>query len=79
MYVSGVQDLQTLVNAFVTEMKIIILDFKGLFKVTQGRTKFLSTSEDASEIVVSYCSVLISFFRQSLCLSQEFKGNIEVF
>lgn len=79
MNICWVQNLETVLNGFIAEMKVVVLDFKGFFKITQSWSKLLCSSEDASEVIVSDSSVLVSLVRQGLCLSQQLQGNVEVF
>lgn len=60
-------------------MKVVILNFESFFQIGQGRSEFLSASENASEVVIGDSSVSISLFSKHLSLAKEFKSNIEVF
>ena len=60
--VARVRDLQAVVNGLLAEMQVVILDFEGFFQVRKRATELFSSSEDASEIVISNGSVSGSTF-----------------
>ena len=62
MDISWIQNLEAIIDAFSTEMQIVVFNFKSFLKITKCRSKFLGTSENASEVIVSYCSVFVTFF-----------------
>ena len=62
MNISWVQNLEAIIDALSAEVQIVVFNFKSLLKITKCRSKFLGTSENASEVIVSYCSVFVSFF-----------------
>jgi hypothetical protein len=62
MDISWVQNLEAIIDTLSAEMQIVVFNFKGLLKIAKCRSKFLGTSENASEVIVSYCSVFVTFF-----------------
>ena len=79
MNISGVQDLQALLYRLLTEVQVVVLNLQCLLQVAECRSELLSPSENAGEIVVSNCPVLVSFVGESLGLSEQLKGHVEVF
>ena len=77
--VTWVRDLQTVVNCLFTEMQIVVLDLKSLFKIGESASKFLCTSENACKVIVRYGTVSVAFFRETNCLMEQFQRNLEVF
>jgi hypothetical protein len=59
-------------------VQVVILDFQSLFQIREGRPELFCSSENACEIIVCNCPVLVAFFGKSFSFSEEFKGNIEV-
>ena len=62
MNIGWIEHLEAVIDALSTEMKVIILDLKSFLEVAEGRSELFSTSENAGEVIVSYCSVFVSFF-----------------
>lgn len=79
MDISWVQNLKTLFNGLITEMKVVVFYLKCLFQITQSRSKFLCSSENASKVVICDSSILISFISECLCLPEQLKSHIKVF
>lgn len=79
MNIARVRHLEAFFNSLIAEVKVVILDLKGLLQVGEGTTELFSSSENAGEVVISDSSVSVSFFCKHLSLAQEFKGNVEVF
>lgn len=61
--VGWIEHLQTFVHALIAKVQVIVFNFKCLFEIAKSRSEFFGSSENASKVVVSYCSVLISLVR----------------
>lgn len=79
MNISWVEYLKAVFDCFIAEVQVVVLDFKGFLQITQSRPQLLSSSEDASKVVVGHGSVLVSFVGQGFGFSEQLEGNIEVF
>jgi len=77
--ISGVKDLKAIVNTFLAEVQVVVLDLKGLLEVAESRPQLLGSSENAGKVVVSNCSVLVSIVGQCLSFAEKLQGNVEVF
>mmetsp|Transcript_7139 Transcript_7139/g.11284 ORF Transcript_7139/g.11284 Transcript_7139/m.11284 type:complete len:204 (+) Transcript_7139:206-817(+) len=76
--ISRVEHLQAVVDAVVAEMEVVIFNFQGFLQIAEGGPQLLSSSENASEVIVCNSPVLVAFFGQGLCLLQKLEGNVEV-
>ena len=77
--VTGIADLQALVHWLISGVKVVVLYLKGFLQVVESASELFRSTEDAGEIVVSYSPEPVAFISQSLCFSQKFQCNIEVF
>ena len=75
--ISGVQDLQAIINALLAKVQIVVLDLESLLQVCQGRPQLLGSTEDASKVVIGNRSVLVSIVGQGLSFSEELEGHVE--
>lgn len=77
--IGGVQNLEAVVHTLLAVVQIVILDLESLFEVAQSRPQLLRPPEDASEVVISNRSVLVSVLRKGFSFSQKLEGYVEVF
>ena len=78
MNITWVRYLQTLINCRLAKVQVIILNLKSLLKIRQCTSELLGTTEDTSKVIVSHCSISITFLCQWNCLVQKFKCYIEI-
>ena len=79
MDIAGVRDLQAIINGLIAKVQVVVLNFQSFLKVGKSAAQFLGTTEDTCEVIVCNGTVTITFFSQTDCLMEEFKGDLEVF
>ena len=55
----------------ITEVQVVVLNLKGLFKIAQCTPKLLSSSKNTCKIVVRHSSESVTLFGERLSLSQK--------
>jgi hypothetical protein len=77
--VAGVGHLEAVFHGLLTEVQVVVLNFKRLFQERKGGAELLGSAKDTREVVVGDCPVAVSLVGERFCLFEQFECDRVVF